>query len=129
MYYSASSKTNSNKHQSREAVRQRAAFLCFVLLRNCCSFRAAFGNKFCKKWLVAIFVAVFGVFLATFLQLGKLRFSVALDILRYADVPSVDVFENELPVGRHRLRCLCFGQVFDDLNAVSGDLVVEQERL
>jgi len=55
--------------------------------------------------------------------------SVALDILRYADVPSVDVLENKLPVGCHALRSLCFRQVFDDLNAVSGNFIVEQERL
>ena len=53
----------------------------------------------------------------------------ALDILRHADVPSVDILENKLPVGCHALRSLCFRQVFYDLDAVTGNLVVEQERL
>ena len=53
----------------------------------------------------------------------------ALDILRYADVPSVDVLENELAVGSHALGGLCFRQVFYDLDAVAFNFVVEQERL
>ena len=53
----------------------------------------------------------------------------ALDILRYADVPSVDVLENELAVGGHAPGSLCFREVFGDLNAISRNFVVEQERL
>ena len=53
----------------------------------------------------------------------------ALDILRHADVSSVDILENKLPVGGHVLSGLCLREVFDDLNAVPGNLVVEQERL
>ncbi len=55
--------------------------------------------------------------------------SVAFNILRYADVPSVDVLENELAVGGHAPGSLCFREVFGDLNAVSRNFVVEQERL
>ena len=54
---------------------------------------------------------------------------ISFQILRYADVAAVNVFENELTVGSHLLRFTCFGQVFHDLYAVAGDLVVKKIRL
>ena len=90
--------------------------------------------------MLQVLLQFLGAILATILQQGKTQgiskcqlrkrqYLVALNILRYADVASVSILENELPVGGHALCSFCFREVFDDLDSVSCDFVVEQERL
>ena len=121
-----STRSNSNKPHNREAVRQRAAFLIVCVI---VAFSGPFlSTNYATSGMLYYLLQFFEVIPATILQHGVIG-RLILDILRYADVSSVCILENELAVGGHALGSLCIWEVFDDLDAVSRNFVVEQERL
>ena len=76
---------------------------------------------------------VYRVFLCEDLCRGTIRWGqhrlITLYILRHADVPSVAVLENKLPVGIHLLCFFGIRQRFDNLQLIADDLVLHKVRL